>query len=202
MAAEVVTHPPSRSRRVVAGRLTGARIRASASADSCRSSSASPGTTFVLALAPRLRAVHRDARLGGESAPGLRGGPVVCGGDLLPGRHLGPLQSCRDPRIRSPARDRMDDRRGLLRGPDRGRDLRLVPRLAVLRDRGQPRAHGPPARAGRSGDVLRGHPHLRPGPGGPWQANGPKLNTRFIPLGAAAYIVAAATIGGPDEGAR
>ena len=32
-------------------------------------------------------------------------------------------------------------------------------------------------------------------------ANGPKLNTRFIPLGAAAYIAAAATIGGPYEGA-
>ena len=32
-------------------------------------------------------------------------------------------------------------------------------------------------------------------------ANGPKLNTRFIPLGAAAYIAAAATIGGQYEGA-
>ena len=32
-------------------------------------------------------------------------------------------------------------------------------------------------------------------------ANGPKLNTRFIPLAAAAYIMAAATIGGPYEGA-
>ena len=77
-----------------------------------------------------------------------------------------------------------------------------IPRLDVLRDSWQPRAARIPSRAQdiqamffeiilTFGLVL-----LVLG-----MANGPKLNTRFIPLGAAAYIAAAATIGGPYEGA-